>query len=349
MPFGDLECYAYDSVKNGDSFYVHRHVDKPKRSLLFWQANDDKSDSFYGVNGQWEVHDYVAPALRNKLKVLLTRLEPPKPVIIRQQANPASNPTPDNDKPRDERHMFQLEVDSENDVPLPEKLYITLVAFNKTQDARPVHQVNDIVWDFESRIFRAKPGDSFEVFAITDQMKAVKKDLRDNKNLTQSVNDQLIAPLEITDTYNRADDVVVHTVKYVVPEVRNLIINHEFGLNDKKPRNDMFVLVNEDNDWLQTIHAGIKNTLGYGNYDEDGWIQLIFQDIPKSGKFSLYNYRKNSNGSPVTLISDLTETEILQEKQYQLLDTGDSTSHQMDNHLYMEAKEWDDWLEEFIG
>ncbi|NRA25031.1 MAG: hypothetical protein HRU08_11285, partial [Oleispira sp.] len=223
MPLGDLTYEVMTSLKNGSSYYVHRHMEKPRRPLLYWKSTESHSDRFFGINGGWEVHDYVAPALRNKLRILLTRIEPPKPVVLRKAPTDTPQQTaPVDDTPRDERHMFQLEVESENDVPLPEKLYITLVAFNKTQDARPVHQVNDIVWDFESRIFRAKPGDSFEVFAITDQMKAVKKDLRDDKNLTQSVNDQLIAPLEITDTFNRADDVVVHTVKYVVPEVRSL-------------------------------------------------------------------------------------------------------------------------------
>ena len=35
MPFGELEYYAYNSVKNGDSFCVHRHVDTPKRALVY--------------------------------------------------------------------------------------------------------------------------------------------------------------------------------------------------------------------------------------------------------------------------------------------------------------------------
>lgn len=344
MPFGDLEYYAYNSVKNGDSFYVHRHFDTPKRALLYWQASDDKSDSFYGVNGHWEVHDYVAPALRNKLKVLLTSLEPPKPVVIRQQTNPASSPAPDNDMVRDERHMFQLEVESENDAPLPEKFYISLVAFNKTQDTRPVLQVNDVVWDFESRIFRAKPGDSFEVFAITEQMKEVKRDLRENNSLNQSVNDQLIAPLEITGSFNRADDVVVHTVKYVIPEVRPLIINYEYGKHDSKPEDDILVLIHEDSDWMQTIYVGSNNVKGDVEFHDDGWVKVTFEDIPKEGKFSLYSENRNSNASPVTMFSNKTEPELMAKPEYITEAVADIDEIEEDLTMLGETFEWEEWL-----
>lgn len=345
MPLGDLTYEVMTSLKNGSSYYVHRHMEKPRRPLLYWKSTESHSDRFFGINGGWEVHDYVAPALRNKLRILLTRIEPPKPVVLRKA--PADTPqqtAPVDDTPRDERHMFQLEVESENDVPLPEKLYITLVAFNKTQDARPVHQVNDIVWDFESRIFRAKPGDSFEVFAITDQMKAVKKDLRDNKNLTQSVNDQLIAPLEITDTFNRADDVVVHTVKYVVPEVRSLIINYEYGKHDSKPKDDILVLVHEDSDWIQTIYVGSNNVKGDVAFHDDGWVKITFEDIPKEGKFSLYSENRNSNASPATMFSDKTESELMAKPEYTTETAADIDESEEDLTMLGETFEWEEWL-----
>jgi hypothetical protein len=346
MPFGDLEYYAYNSVKNGDSFYVHRHFDTPKRALLYWQASDDKSDSFYGVNGHWEVHDYVAPALRNKLKVLLTSLEPPKPVVIRQQANPASSPAPDNDRVRDERHMFQLEVESENDAPLPEKFYINLVAFNKTQDTRPVLQVNDVVWDFESRIFRAKPGDSFEVFAITEQMKEVKRDLRENNSLNQSVNDQLITPLEITGSFNRADDVVVHTVRYVVPEVRILVVEQEFGSHLGSPHHEMFVLQHEDSVWVQRIEVSKGASSKQVSILNEGWVRVEFLDIPKTGKFSLISIAMDQQSSPIVHFNGKTYDELMETAVIDDLVTeqSDVTPLAVDDDVAA-MDEYDNWLD----
>ncbi|MEH6450896.1 MAG: LysM peptidoglycan-binding domain-containing protein [Oleispira sp.] len=92
MPLGELTYEVMDSLKNGTSYYVHRHTEKPRRPLLFWKSTESKSDSFFGINGGWEVHDYVAPPLRNKLRILLSRIEPPKPVVIRKA--PSNAPTP---------------------------------------------------------------------------------------------------------------------------------------------------------------------------------------------------------------------------------------------------------------
>lgn len=345
MPLGELNYAVLNSLKNGTSYYVHRHTEKPRRPLVFWKSTDSKNDSFFGINGSWEVHDYVAPPLRNKLRLLLKRIDPPKPVIIRKVPTTATQSVaPANDTPRDERHMFLLEVESENDVPLPVKAYITLVAFNKTQDSRPVQQVNDVVWDFESRIFRAKPGDSFEVFAITDQMKVVKKDLRDNNNLSRSVSDKLISALEVTDTFTRADDVIVHTVKYVIPEVRSLIVNYEYGKHDSKPKNDILVLVHEDSDWMQTVYIGSNNAKGDVAFNDDGWVKTTFEGIPKKGKFSLYSENRNSNASPVTMFSDMTESELMKKPAYIVEAVAEVDEKEEDLSMLGETFQWEDWL-----
>jgi len=346
MPLGELNYAVLNSLKNGTSYYVHRHTEKPRRPLVFWKSTDSKNDSFFGINGSWEVHDYVAPPLRNKLRILLKRIDPPKPVIIRKVPTTATQSVaPVNDTPRDERHMFLLEVESENDVPLPVKAYVTLVAFNKTQDSRPVQQVNDVVWDFESRIFRAKPGDSFEVFAITDQMKVVKKDLRDNNNLSRSVSDKLISALEVTDTYTRADDVIVHAVKYVIPEVRSLIVNYEYGKHNSKPKDDVLVLVHEDSDWIQTVYVGSNNAKGDAAFVDDGWVKATFEDIPKEGKFSLYSESRNSNASPVTMFTGMTEVGLLKKITYTPETSSIMNEKEEDLSLLGETFEWEEWLD----
>ncbi len=348
MPYGDLDSFILNSLRNGDSFYVHRHYDTPKRPLVYWKSTDSNSDSFFGVNGSWEVHDHVAPSLRNRLKGLLGQLEPPKPVVIRQIAKATTAPAPADDTPRDERHMFMLEVESENDVPLPDKAYITLVAFNKTQDTRPVQQVNDIVWDFESRIFRAKPGDNFEVFAITEQMNAVKKDLRDNNNLSKSISDQLISALEITDTFTRADDVVVHTVKYVVPENRILNIDQEFGAHLSGPHHEMFVLQDEDSDWVQRIEVTKSLSSPQTELKGGGWVRLQFEDIPKKGTFSLYSVAMDRQSSPVVHFNAQTTDDLKKVKVVDDLQTAASDAEELeddDNAIAM--NEFDSWLDDW--
>jgi len=350
MPYGDLDRFILNSLKNGDSFYVHRHYDIPKRPLVYWKSIDSgsTSDSFFGINGSWEVHDHVMPSLRNKLKGLIGQLEPPKPVIIRQIARSTAAPAPVDDTPSDERHMFMLEVESENDVPLPDKAYITLVAFNKTQDSRPVQQVNDVTWDFESRIFRAKPGDSFEVFAIAEQMKAVKKDLRDNNNLSKSVNDQLISALEITDTFTRADDVIVHTVKYIVPENRILNVDQEFGAHLSGPHHELFLLQHEDSDWVQRIEVTKGLSSPQTQLRRDGWVSIQFENIPKSGKFSLISIAMDQQSSPVVHFNAQTYDSLMKKPAIEDLHTSVSDTELLpdcDNAMAM--TEFDEWLDEW--
>ena len=59
--------------------------------------------------------------------------------------------------------------------------------------------------------------------------------------------------------------------------------------------------------------------------------------------------RKDSNGSPGTLISEQSEKEIIEEKQYALVETSDVAEIEIDKTIYTEATEFDDWLEEFAG
>lgn len=147
-------------------------------------------------------------------------------------------------------------------------------------------------------------------------MKVVKKDLRDNNNLIRSVSDKLISALEVTDTYTRAYDVIVHTVKYVIPEVRSLIVNYEYGKHNSKPKDDVLVLVHEDSDWMQTVYVGSNNAKGDAVFVDDGWVKATFEDIPKKGKFSLYSESRNSNASPVTMFTDMTEVSLLKKITY---------------------------------
>ena len=59
--------------------------------------------------------------------------------------------------------------------------------------------------------------------------------------------------------------------------------------------------------------------------------------------------RKDSSGSPGTLISEQTKKEIVEVKQYALVETSDVAEIEIDKTIYAEATEFDEWFEEFAG
>jgi len=215
----ELSQYVLRSLEQGEVFYVHTINEKPIRPLVFWQESEETqaSDSFYGYNGHWQVYSYVKPAIRNKLQFLLQTLRPPKPVVVRKAASSAVQKNPAAQPKVKERHQFVVNIEAAKGCELPAEVPVTLVVLNTNKERVPVKQINDLIWNSESRVFRAEQGDSFEAFVIRERQKDVRKDLNDNKNLKASVAADLIAPLSISNTYTRNDDVIVHEVTYEVP------------------------------------------------------------------------------------------------------------------------------------
>ena len=351
LPLNDLNHAVLNSLKNGTSYYVHRDMDKPARPLVYWKPAESSNNSFLGVNGGWEVYDHVPAPLCNKLSILLKQIEPAKPMSVYNapeveiaQAIPVSYIS------QNERHMFVLEVESENDAPIPDEVYINLVGFNKTQNTLPVDQKNNVAHDFESQIFRAKHGDSFEVFAIPDRLKTVKKDFQENKNLKQSVLNKSIAALRITDTYTRADNVIVHAVEYIVPEIRMLVVEQEFGAHLSGPHHEMFVLQDEDSDWVQRIEVTKGLSSPQTELKADGWVRLQFEDIPKKGTFSLYSVAMDKQSSPVVHFNAQTTKDLKKEKVVDDLQTAASDAEELeddDNAIAM--NEFDSWLDDWAA
>jgi hypothetical protein len=171
IPLSDLNNAVLNSLKNGASYYVHHDTDKPTRPLVYWKPAEASENSYLGENGNWGIYDYVPEPLNNKLRILLKDIKTPKPMqvysapeeIITEAVSVAYIS-------QNERHMFELDVESENDAPTPDEVYVTLVGFNKTQNTLPVEQKKNVVEEFDSLIFRAKRGDKFEVFAIPERM-----------------------------------------------------------------------------------------------------------------------------------------------------------------------------------
>jgi hypothetical protein len=346
IPLNDLSNAVLKSLKNGASYYVHHDANKPARPLVFWKPAEASENSYLGENGDWEIHDYVPEPLNNKLRILLKDIKTPKPMQVYSAPEEIiTEAVPVSYISQNERHMFELEVESENDAPTPDEVYVTLVGFNKTQNTLPIEEKKNVVEEFDSQIFRAKKGDGFEVFAIPDRMDEVKQDLKDNKNLQQSVLKKSISPLRIVDNYTRADDVIVHVAKYIIPENHMLVINYEYGKHDSKPKDDVLVLVHEDSNWKQVLHVGGDNDLGEVDYDDDGWVKIAFHDIPKSGKFSLYNECKISSASPVTMFSDLSKSDLLEKPIFTPEVSSPVDEKPEDLSALGETLEWEEWLE----
>ena len=154
MPLSDLNNAVLNSLKNGESYYVHHNADKPMRPLVFWKPAESSKNSYLGEKGDWAIHDYVPAPLNNKLSILLKEIEPPKPMqVYRVPEEVITEAVPVGYISQNERHMFELEVESENDAPTPDEVYVTLVGFNKTQNTLLVEEKKNVVEDFIVKYF----------------------------------------------------------------------------------------------------------------------------------------------------------------------------------------------------
>jgi hypothetical protein len=345
----DLNNAVLNSLKNGASYYVHHDTDKPTRPLVYWKPAEASENSYLGENGNWGIYDYVPEPLNNKLRILLKDIKTPKPMQVYSAPEEIiTEAVPVSYISQNERHMFELEVESENDAPTPDEVYVTLVGFNKTQNTLPIEEKKNVVEEFDSQIFRAKKGDGFEVFAIPDRMDEVKQDLKDNKNLQQSVLKKSISPLRIVDNYTRADDVIVHVAKYIIPEMHGLVIEQEFGAHLSGPHHEMFVLQDEDSDWVQRIEVTKGLSSPQTELKSDGWVRLQFEDIPKKGTFSLYSVAMDKQSSPVVHFNAQTTEDLKKVKVVDDLQTAASDAEELeddDNAIAM--NEFDSWLDDW--
>jgi hypothetical protein len=160
-----------------------------------------------------------------------------------------------------EKHVILLDLEGQNDRPLPIKHNITLFVENTTQGSSAVRQLNDVIYNPFSRVFTTEQGDGLKVYAIPDSMLDVKKDLNENKNLSQSESAGLIAALQETGQETRADGAILHHMKYEVP---NNYIEIE--------------LLDEDDQPEAGVKYQILNTTGkilsHGKLDENGYAYI---------------------------------------------------------------------------
>ena len=181
--------------------------------------------------------------------------------VVREEPAEGKTDKQEEQKKEREKHIILLNLEGQNDRPLPIKHNITLVVENTSQSHLAVRQLKEVIYDGFSRVFSSEKGDQFKVYAISDSMLDVRKDLNDNKNLSQSESSGLIAALEETGTETRSDGVILHHVTYKVPN--NFIEIELLDEDDQPEAGEAYLVLNKDG-----------KQLAKGNLDENGYAQV---------------------------------------------------------------------------
>ncbi len=339
-PYGAIN----NKLDNGQVFLVNTSTQMPVISRL-----DITPDN----TAKWELHNGPHLMFLNAIDAALHRVQVPRQygVLRDEPAKPANNQAAAQKTVR-EKHIFLLDLEGQNDRPLPPKYNITLVVENTTQSSLPVRQLKEVIYDSFSRVFTAEQGDAFKAYAITDSMLDVKKDLNENKTLAASEANDLIVALEETGVETRSDGVILHHVKYAVPVPLNLKVRYEFGLHNRKPTADVLLLQNEDASWVQAIDVSkhpkqVEDT-------ENGWLTVVFEGLPENEKdkekFTLYQQDQKSHGSPITVFTGLSYSEAVKQRTFEEavpapMPTHPDPQQQAEIAKRIEAaKEWRDLL-----
>lgn len=198
-----------DKLDNGQVFLINTSTSVPAIKHLEISANN---------TAIWEINHGQSLMFLNAIDAAMHRVQLPGLYSVsRDEPAQAANDAPVVQEAVREKHIFLLDIEGLIDRPLPLKHNITLVIENTTQSSLPVRQLKDVIYDGFSRVFTAEQGDAFKVYAITDSMLEVRKDLNDNKNLAASVANGQISELTVTGVETRADGVILHHAKYPVP------------------------------------------------------------------------------------------------------------------------------------
>jgi hypothetical protein len=259
-PYGAIN----NKLDNGQVFLINHSTQMPVIAKLEITANN---------TAKWKLNQGQNLMFLNALDGALNRVQVPKPygVLRDEPAAPAENQT-SAEKTVREKHIFLLDLEGQNERPLPPKHNITLVVENTTQSSLPVRQLKEVIYDSFSRVFTAEQGDSFKVFAVSDNMLDVRKDLNENKTLAASEANGLIAALQETGVETRADGVILHHVKYPVP---NNFIEIELLDEDDVPEAEAkYQILNE---------AG--KIISHGNLDQNGYAIVEGIDISEAVVF----------------------------------------------------------------
>ncbi len=266
-PFGAIN----DKLESGQVFFINNSTQMPVISRL--EINPDGT-------AKWELNNGPNAMFLNSLDAALHRVQVPKQygVLRDEPAAPANNQAAAQKTVR-EKHIFLLDLEGQNDRPLPPKHNITLVVENTTQSSLPVRQLKEVIYDSFSRVFTAEQGDSFKAYAVSENMLDVRKDLNENKTLAASEANGLIAALTETGVETRSDGVILHHIKYPVP---NNYIEIELLDEDDIPESDVdFQVVNLKG---RVLSRGKLDINGYALVDgiEEAEVNILFPYLDTS-------------------------------------------------------------------
>ena len=248
----------HKKLESGQVFLVNLGTTNPLLKNL--KITDKQTTQCTIMHGQTLMFNNAVNAMLSYVRV------PHISGVVRQepaQGNAEKQPV---QKIEREKHVILLDLSGQNDRPLPIKHNITLFVENTTQGSSAVRQLSDVIYNPFSRIFTTEQGDGLKVYAIPDYLLDVKKDLNENKNLSQSESAGLIAALQETGQETRADGAILHHMKYEVPN--NYIEIELLDEDDQPEAGEIYLVLNKDGKQLTK-----------GKLDEAGYAQVEGIDV----------------------------------------------------------------------
>jgi len=219
----DTRFDAYGPIErqlnHGEAYLIHHNTISPLLQTL--SINEQQQ-------AQWTFRGYVGDMFRNAFMMAMHGVRLPTPMGVLRQEPSAEKTEQERVKQEREKHVILLNLEGQNDRPLPLKHNITLYVENITQGSTAVRQLNDVIYNPFSRVFSTEKGDKLKVYAIPDSLLEARKDLNDNKSLALSESKGLINALEETGQETRQDGAILHHMKYVVPTTH---IESDFAKN----------------------------------------------------------------------------------------------------------------------
>jgi len=205
-----LDAYGEINRKldQGQVFLVNSSTNSP----LFTELKITKQNT-----AKWAIQHSQTAFLENAVDAFMRHITVPQVHgVLRQEAKEQKTETEETKIER-EKHVILLNLEGQNDRPLPLKHNITLYVENTTQGVSAARQLREVIYNPISKVFSTDQGDQIKVYAIPDSRLEILKDLKANRNLAESESKGLIAALEETGQETRQDGAILHHMKYVVP------------------------------------------------------------------------------------------------------------------------------------
>jgi hypothetical protein len=265
-PYGTIN----QKLEHGQVFLVNSSTNNP----LFTKLEITKENT-----AKWAIQHSQTAFLENAVDAFMRHITVPQVHgVLRQEAKEQKTEIEETKIER-EKHVIILNLEGQNDRPLPSKHNITLFVENTTQGLTAARQLREVIYNPISKVFTTEQGDQLKVYAIPDSRLDILKDLRSNKNLADSESKGLISALEETGQETRDDGVILHHIKYPVP---NNVIEFQLLDEDDEPEEGVaFQVINTNG---KILGRGRTDETGYGVVDgiEHKDVEIVFPELDTS-------------------------------------------------------------------